>query len=769
MTTPVDRRSGGLTRVEVTRGLRSFTISAGLWGVWGQSVGVGTAVFTGYALTLGADASFIALLTSLAFLLATIQLVSPLIGQRLNSTKNFILSLGVVEVGLRATIILIPALFVPAHYLNAFVIIVAVSWLCGYIVSPLHTTWIANTVPTNIRARFTSRQTTVSTVVAVASGFLIGQYLDLFPEGDKTGFFGVFAIGATFGLLGYAVLSRAPFAKGAEAREEESPSSVKMLLIPFADANFRRAVLFNGTWTFGLGLAGPLYSVYMLEQLGVSYTEIAVFNAAFMATSIVGYRLWAALVDRFGAKPVLQILLIPASLTPVLWVFTEAGSYYLIPVALFVSGLVFSGINVAMTPLQYGLMPEGDQRPYYMATWSATVNLFGALGPLAGSFLVRELRGFEFELAGFSIGSLQIIFLISAAARLIPSLQLRFVKDRSTVSSRALLGQMFRGNILSYAFNAGMFSVASGEQRRARAALALGRSGSPLAIDQLIQALADASPLVRRSAARALGETGAESATQRLLQELIDGGSDIRPEAAEALGRLGHAGSIDPLIEALEDGDTRVRISAIRGLAEIGGPEVKELLFWHLGEGFDRATFATIVEALGQLGDYRIVRPTLQRLPEFPSAAVQLQLLNSVCRALGAGGLFYQLLSFEDTRRISDISRLLKRMASTLTDSASLDSVRSALRTACGELSVSYDEEDLGRMETQGRLITGLVRDGLSAAGKPPYEVLSIFLVVLAVEDFLDIQTIPHLSGAREIFLAVCLNRMSVLVRRLGA
>ncbi len=741
-------------------------MAAGLWGVWGQSVGVGTAVFTGYALTLGADASFIALLTSVAFLLATIQLVSPLIGQRLHSTKHLILGLGAVEVALRACVILIPALFVPDHYLNALVILVGLSLLCGYVLSPLLTTWIANTVPTNIRARFTSRQTTVATVVAVSAGFLIGQYLDLFPEGDRTGFYTVFVIGALFGLLGYLAVGRAPFARGAEAREERL-SSMKMLMIPFTDANFRRAVLFNGAWTFGLGLAGPLYSVYMLEWLGVTYTEIALFNAAFMATSIIGYRVWAALVDRFGAKPVLQILLIPASLTPVLWVFTEPGSYYLIPVALFVSGFIFSGINVAMTPLQYGLMPEGDQRPYYMATWSATVNLVGAFGPLSGSLLVREMRGAEFELFGFSIGTLQIIFLISAAARLIPSLQLRFVKDRSTVSSRALLGRMFRGNILSYAYNAGMFSVASGEQRRARAALALGRSGSPLAIDQLIQALADASPLVRRSAARALGETGAESATQRLLQELIDGGSDIRPEAAEALGRLGHPSSIDPLIDALQDGDTRVRISAIRGLAEIGGPEVQELLFWHLGEGFDRATFPTIVDALSQLGDYRIVRPTLQRLPEFPSAAVQLQLLNSVCRALGAGGLFYRLLSFEDTRRISDISGFLQRTASILTGSASLESVRSALRAACGDLSASYDEEDLVRMETQARLITGLVRDGLSAAGKPPYEVLSIFLVVLAVEDFLDVQTNPHLSGAREIFLSVCLNRMSVLVRRL--
>jgi HEAT repeat protein len=743
-------------------------VASGLWGVWGQSVGIGSAVFTGFALSIGADAAYIALLTSVAYALATIQFVSPLIGQRIRSRKHFILGMGFGEVVLRGAVVFIPLFLVgPAFRLHALLLITALSLACGHIISPLFNTWVANTVPTKIRARFISQQTTISTVVAVVAGFAMGWFLDLFPVGEQqSGFVVVFAVGAVFGLLGYLALTRAPFAQGSEARKEPS-SNFRMFAAPFADANFRQAVLFNGSWAFAVGLAAPLYGVYMLENLGISYTEISVFNAAFMVTSIVGYRSWAALVDRFGSKPVLQILLVPAALTPILWVFTAPGAYYLVPVALLVSGFIFSGIAVAITPLQYGLMPEGEQRPYYMATWSAASSLFAALGPLAGSLLVTALREAEFEIGGFRLGNLQIIFLLGMGFRLLPFLPLRSVQEGSSVTSRALLLQMFRGNLMSYAYNATVYSLASGERRRARAALALGRSGSPLAIDQLIQALADASPLVRQSAARALGETGSESASQRLLQELVDGASDIRPEAAEALGRLGHAGSVDSLVDALEDGDTRVRISAIRGLAEMGGPEGQELLFWHLSEGFDANTFPTLVDALGQLGDHRVVKHTLRRLPEFPSAAVQLQLLNSICRALGAGGLFYQLMSFDDTRRISDISRMLKRATSLLAGSEALQSVRGALSEACGALSKGYDEEDLERMQRQTRLVAGLIRDGLSVAGKPPYEVLSIFLVILAIDDFLKLETSPQLHSAKEVFIAVCLSRISALVGRL--
>ncbi len=80
---------------------------------------------------------------------------------------------------------------------------------------------------------------------------------------------------------------------------------------------------------------------------------------------------------------------------------------------------------------------------------------------------------------------------------------------------------MLRGNVLSYAYNATIYSLATAESTRARAAEALGRSGNPLAIEQLVQALTDASPRVRRSAARALGESGAESAAEPLVRELL--------------------------------------------------------------------------------------------------------------------------------------------------------------------------------------------------------------------------------------------------------
>ncbi|MFH1568998.1 MAG: MFS transporter [Gemmatimonadota bacterium] len=764
-------RGTSLTRGDTNRALSSFITASGLWGVWGQCVGIGTAVFTGFVLHVGGDESYIALFTSIAYLLAAAQLFSPIIGRRIANQKRFVISSGFGEIAFRSCIALVPLVLAPALRLDAILVLVGLGLLCGHAISPFYSTWIANTVPEHSRARFTGRQTIISTVVAMVAGFAVGRFIDVYPEDHKqTGFTIVFAAGLVFGLLGYLALSRAPYPRKGRPEEGTPLGSGRLLLEPLRDGNFRRAVLFFGLWTFAMGLGGPLYSVFMLQRLQISYTTISVLNALFMATSIGGYRLWAGLVDRFGSKPVLQILMVPAIGVPLLWVFNEPGAYYLVPVALVASGILFSGIGVAVTPLLYGLVPPGERRPYYLASWSASVNLLGALGPLTGSFLVRYLKDVRVPLAGYELGNLQLIFALSSVAGLIPILLLQLVRDQSTVSSRRLLSNLLRGNFLSYTYNAAVYSMASGEERRARAALALGRSGSPLAIEQLIQALADASPVVRRSAARALGETGSEAASEHLVRVLIDGESDIRPEAAEALGRLGHRSGIDPLIEALTDEDPRVRISAIRGLWEIGGIEVQELLFWYFGDRFDPLTFPTLVDVLSHMGDHRVVKPTLQRLDQFRSPAVRLQLLNSVCRALGAGGEFYRLLSLEESRRSTTITRMLKRAATSLRRSAALEaSVREELGAVSERIVKAYDSENLEWMAESVRQASGIIRDGLTADGRQPYEVLSVYLVILAIDDFLGGGGRDGLGAGEEIFLAVALQQITSLIRKLEA
>ena len=157
---------------------------------------------------------------------------------------------------------------------------------------------------------------------------------------------------------------------------------------------------------------------------------------------------------------------------------------------------------------------------------------------------------------GVPITNLQIIFAISAGARSFPSSPTRRAgHQRYDISW--LISQMRRGNLLSYAYNTALFNIASREKTRARAAEALGKSGNPLAIEQLVRPWRMQAHACDEALHALWAKADQKAQPEPLLRELLDGSSDIRSEAAEALGRL-EIYRADPLIDALDDDDLRV-------------------------------------------------------------------------------------------------------------------------------------------------------------------------------------------------------------------
>jgi hypothetical protein len=169
---------------------------------------------------------------------------------------------------------------------------------------------------------------------------------------------------------------------------------------------------------------------------------------------------------------------------------------------------------------------------------------------------------------------------------------------------------------------------------------------------------------------------------------MADTESDIRAEAAEALGKIGHPLGLDALIDAISDPRPSVRISAIRGLGEVGGEGIRKLLYERLTEGeFDRQTFPTLVDVLSKLGETRTVGVGLERLREYQSPVVRAQILNSVCRSLGAEETFYRLAVLDELKQATrlglafqkaqkDLGRLKERLPWTAETTEDLARIR---------------------------------------------------------------------------------------------
>lgn len=96
---------------------------------------------------------------------------------------------------------------------------------------------------------------------------------------------------------------------------------------------------------------------------------------------------------------------------------------------------------------------------------------------------------------------------------------------------------------------------------------------------QLLEALSDPAPVVRRETAFVLGELGGEAATSALGRLAADPNADVRLIAVDALAKIGGPQAVQALSQAIHDDSELVRARAVHALGQLargeGGPEAE--------------------------------------------------------------------------------------------------------------------------------------------------------------------------------------------------
>ncbi len=745
------------TRRQTVVGLRWMLATAALWGAYTPIASVSGSIFTGFALWLGASASRIAMLSAMFYLAGLVQPFSLFLTNRVANKKFFLVIAGSAEIVLTLSVVGIPEVLPPQWRVAALATMVLLGFTASNLLLPTYNTWMSTLIPEPIRGRYLSKRTAVLYASMIVFGYAASRFIDAFPEESRyTGFVCVFVFGIVMGIAGYLAAGQAP----SPPMQRVMPLRFgDILRVPVRDRAFGKFLAFYAAWVVGAGFSIPFISVFLLKELGLPYAHIALYTNICMAVMIVGFQFWGRIVDLMGAKNVLRVGMAFRVVLPLGWAATYVGNYrWLTPAVMALSGLTFSAVTVAFNTMLYDMVPDDERKPAYFASWAAAISLIGAGTYLFSGWLVERLDGMH-VLFGMEFSHLKIMFLLSAAVLVLPNLILFLVPDPRRARPGHTWSVMWRGNPLAFAYSSYAFSLATSEAGRAAAARAMGRSRSPMAIDPLVSALSDPSYKVRRAAAQGLGETRQIAAVEPLADQLHDEESDIRDEAAEALGRIATPKAVEPLLNAMNANDLRIRISAIRALAGMATPEIQERLMAKFSGPFEPGIFPALAEALSDAQDLRIVVPTIQATRRFRSPVIRLQLLECVCRALGAGALFYKLVSQDDLARTDRLCRLLRRVRRRLSESRALPSGdRCALLQLLGEVTEHFEEERYGEALEAARALAQRARQGSpSPVAAACADAISAF-VDASIGDAPSTPVI--IERAREVFPMLCVRQL---------
>jgi MFS family permease len=447
MAIPLDRT----LRLLLYDGVASETMSSLTTGVF----------LVGFAIELGASNLEIGILAAVPSLTQLLQLPAVVLVERVRRRRAVaVWASAIGRTALMATAIT-PFLPWPAS-IYALIAYLAIHQAFGAISGCAWNSWMRDLVPESLFGRFFGRRTAIITALAIVLGILGGVLVDAWkgyaPENPAFGYAAMFALGAAIGMLGVYLMAITP--------EPPMPPPLqhlplhKLLAAPFHDPNFRRLMIFLGSWNFAVNLAAPFFTVYMLKMLGYPMALVIGLNVISQLSNLAFLGVWGGLIDRFSNKSVLRVCA-PLFLFCILaWSFTGlswiAGmTLPLLALLHALMGLSTAGVGLASGNIAMKLSPAG-QSTAYLAANSVVMSVCAGIAPIVGGacadfFATRELTLalewksplHEMTLEVLNFHAWTFFFGLAAIAGLYSLHRLSAVEELGTVEDRVVLSHLF--------------------------------------------------------------------------------------------------------------------------------------------------------------------------------------------------------------------------------------------------------------------------------------------------------------------------------------
>ncbi len=346
-------------------------------------VGLGFGFMTPFALALGASNTFIGVLAAMPFLAMILSQFPSQVLMRLVDRRRLYLVLTIPSrFGIPLAGVLAVALG-PAS-LPFVLVCVFFTYLLDTMSEPAWLSTIAEKVPRNLRGEFFGLRTLVESMGVPLAAVIGGIYLDLFPEGDITGFATLFAVALIFGFLAsyhFQKVKPQPY-------KDHVPHSLKEFFT--FKGHFGRFLLFCTVFSFGAAIASPFFNVFILENLNKSYTFLVLANSMAAIGRLASMVHWGRVADVVGDLKVAVISSMATALSPLLFMFITPDTAWLVFPVHFLIGVVWAGIEVTTLNLVMDFTTE-QERGLRSAQFYMINSIPNVVGPVLGGVIADNL------------------------------------------------------------------------------------------------------------------------------------------------------------------------------------------------------------------------------------------------------------------------------------------------------------------------------------------------------------------------------------------
>jgi MFS family permease len=377
-----------------------------------NAFGAGT-MLTAWALHFGSGPFTVSLMAALPSVAQAMHFPAALWTGRLGGRTVALRAIAVSRLSLA---LLVPLPFVPmatACRLGLLVAVAAVSSAAAMVANNGWATWMGALVPAPVRGRYFGRRTALCTLASALGGLAGSAFLDLARRHDHEA--------AALSFLALAATAVGAVTVRLMASQHEPPHvvqqpSLRALWSPWLHAPTRRLVAYSAGWNGAIGLSSGFFLLFMLRDLRMDYTLVAVHGLVGAAARIAVAPAWGRAIDHVGARRVLVVCTTVVATIPLWWLLPTPDQLWPVFLDAVLTGVFWGGHNLAMFHLPLSLTPQ-DGRARHLALLSAAGGVVFTLSGLLGGGLVERWPA-TLGFLGRDWSSLQAMFVGSSVLRL---------------------------------------------------------------------------------------------------------------------------------------------------------------------------------------------------------------------------------------------------------------------------------------------------------------------------------------------------------------
>jgi len=409
----------GLSEAELKKKTMTTSIKEGSCA--GLSLVFGDNYIAPYALALNASDAQVGLLSSFVGLISPI---GQIIGSRLieRHSRKFIATRAAAAQALMWIPMLLLGLIYAATSIENIFPVILIGLFMLYIISgnitgPAWFSLMGDIVPEEHRGSYFAKRNVIYNGIALSATLGVSFLLDFFKAQDEkmvfTGFALIFFVAFIMRMFSSYFLSKHYEPKLKLDKGYFVPLHKFVRTLP--TTNFGKFVVFVALINFGQMIAGPFFSVYMLQELNFEYWVFTTVNLSATFVGLLLFPLLGRIGDKYGNIHLLRIGACIVPFLPLFWLFLT-NPLHLILFPQLIGAIGWNAFNLAASNFIYDSI-DSQHRALYVAYYNFTVGMGIFFGGMMGSIIfglipIPFMNKFHFVFLLSSIVRISVLLLL---------------------------------------------------------------------------------------------------------------------------------------------------------------------------------------------------------------------------------------------------------------------------------------------------------------------------------------------------------------------